>query len=267
MIDPTARFSRKVENYVQYRPGYPPAVLELLKTDCGLAAHSVIADVGSGTGLLAALFLKNGNRVFGVEPNREMREAGERRLAHCSNFTSVAATAEATTLPGHSVDFVTAGQAFHWFDAKQAKAEFRRILKPGGWVALVWNTRRQERSAFLGDYEALLMQYGTDYETVAAKETGEDVISAFFYPDDFQRKTFENVQVFDFEGLKGRLLSASYAPEPGHSSYEPMIQELRAVFSAHNVNGKVTFEYEPEVYYGHLSPAGSSALDDGTPGL
>src|SRR5438876_6048912 len=139
MPDPTQRFSNRVENYVRYRPGYPKEVLTLLKAECGLKADSIIADIGSGTGILAELFLASGNRVFGVEPNREMREAGERLLQAYPRFTSIAGTAEATTLPNQSVDFITAGQAFHWFDRAQCLREFERILRPGGWVVLVWN--------------------------------------------------------------------------------------------------------------------------------
>src|SRR5262245_9983579 len=112
-------------------------MLEVLKNECGLTPDSVIADVGSGTGLLAKLFLENGNRVYCIEPNREMRQAGEGILEDYPKFLSVAGTAEATALSDASVDFVTAGQAAHWFDATKARHEFRRILRPGGWLALV----------------------------------------------------------------------------------------------------------------------------------
>src|SRR5689334_15561560 len=134
MVDPTLRFSNRVDNYSKYRPTYPSAVLDLLAAECGLTSNALIADIGSGTGLLAELFLTNGNRVVGVEPNREMRAAGERLLANAPGFTSVDGTAEATTLAAGSVDFVTAGQAFHWFDRALARVEFARILKPEGWV-------------------------------------------------------------------------------------------------------------------------------------
>src|SRR5437867_8468442 len=162
----TERFSNRVENYVRFRPRYPREVLELLKADCGLKPEAVVADAGSGTGFLAELFLANGNRVFGIEPNKEMREAGERWLQRYSRFSSIAATAEATTLPSQSVDFITAGQAFHWFDRERCREEFARILRPGGWVVLVWNDRRTESTAVLKDYEQLLLSYGTDYEQV-----------------------------------------------------------------------------------------------------
>ena len=137
MVDPTQCFSNRVENYARFRPYYPQAVPELLKAECGLTSASVIADVGSGTGVLSEMFLERGNRVFGVEPNEEMRKAGERLLERYPNFTSVAGTAEDTKLVTPSVDFVVAGQTFHWFDAARSRGEFARILRAGGWVALV----------------------------------------------------------------------------------------------------------------------------------
>ena len=130
----TSRFSDRVENYVLYRPGYPPEALQALRDECGLTPNHVIADIASGTGIWTRMLLQNGNKVFGVEPNPEMRKAGERLLAAFPNFTSVAGTAEATTLADQSVDFVTAAQAAHWFDRKRSRREFVRILKPGGWL-------------------------------------------------------------------------------------------------------------------------------------
>ena len=253
--DPTQRFSDRVGNYVKYRPGYPAAVIDTLRTDCQLTGASVVADVGSGTGILTELFLKNGARVFGVEPNREMREAGERLLRGYPRFTSIAATAEATTLPAHSVDFVAAGQAFHWFDRRQARQEFRRILKPQGWVVLVWNKRRTEATPFLEAYEKLLLTYAIDYQTVTHRLITDEVIAAFFRPGVFKLKVFESSRLQDFEGCKGGLLSASYTPQAGHPNYEPMLAELRSIFEAHQVNGMVPFEYDTKMYYGQLPAA------------
>ena len=149
MSDSTRRFSSRVDNYVKYRPSYPPEVVELLAAECGLTPGALVADIGAGTGLLAELFLQNGYRVLGVEPNREMRQAGERLLGDYPHFTSIDGTAEVTTLADKSVDIITAGQAFHWFDREKARAEFARILRPGGWVALVWNERRVDATPFL----------------------------------------------------------------------------------------------------------------------
>jgi SAM-dependent methyltransferase len=251
-MDPVKRFSNRADNYARYRPGYPASVIDILKSNCGLKETSIIADVGSGTGILSELFLKNGNRVFGIEPNAAMRLAAERLLGVYENFVSVEATAEATTLKLAGVDFITAAQAFHWFDREQAWKVFARILKPGGWVVLIWNERRLASSPFLREYENLLLRYGTDYQDVRHEKVAAE-IAGFFAPETFELKNFDNAQHFDFEGLKGRVLSASYTPEPGHANFEPMLAQLEAIFNSHKHNGIVTFEYETKVYYGHLN--------------
>ncbi len=252
MLDPTKRFSNRVEDYIKYRPSYPPDVIGLLEVECGLTPASVIADVGSGTGILSELFLKHGNRVFGVEPNREMRAAGDKLLAKYSNFSSIDGAAEATTMVNTSVDFITAGQAFHWFDRQRSRAEFERILKPGGLVVLIWNGFRVETSPLNNAYQQLVLEYGTDYQEVRREIIGCDVES-FYAPGVCQVARFEFQQRFDFEGLKGRLLSSSYAPEPDHPHYQPMLLELQELFYNNQKDGKVVFHYETELYYGQLS--------------
>lgn len=249
--DSTQRFSSRVENYVRYRPGYPPEVLQLLKTECGLKPSSVIADIASGTGILTRLLLENGNRVFGVEPNHEMRKAGEEFLARYPAFTSVAGSAEATTLDEHSVDIITAAQAAHWFDREKARREFVRVLIPGAWTVLLWNERDTDSTPFLRDYEQLLLTYGTDYKDVRHEHT-TDAIDTFFAPSPFQSRVFRHSQEFDAEGLEGRLLSSSYVPEAEDASYESMLRELRRIFERHRRSGLISFQYSTRVYYGQL---------------
>jgi SAM-dependent methyltransferase len=248
----TQRFSNRVQDYIQYRPGYPTQVLTPLQDECHLTSASWVVDVGSGTGILSELFLQNGNRVFGVEPNREMRQAGERLLQGYANFHSVNGAAEATTLPAASADFVTAGQAFHWFDRAKAKAEFIRILKPNGWVVLVWNERLTHTSPFLLAYEQLLLTYATDYQQVNHKQIDQLVLLDFFAPQPFWVRGFANRQDFDFAGLKGRLLSSSYAPVAGHPQHLPMLAELQKIFTTYQVGGTVGFDYQTLVYWGQL---------------
>src|ERR1022692_3475820 len=247
----TSRFSDRVENYVLYRPGYPPEALQALHIECGLAPGHVVADIASGTGIWTRMLLENGNAVFGIEPNAEMREAGERLLAAFPKFTSVAGTAEGTTLLAKSVDLVTAAQAAHWFDRERSRREFVRILKPGGWLVLLWNERSTETTAFLRDYEQLLLTYGTDYKEVRHERTTA-IIHEFFAPSRCEERVFELGQQFDYEGVAGRLNSSSYAPAPGNSSYEPMMQELQRIFRTHARIGIVEFENKTRVYYGHL---------------
>ncbi|MBA4115367.1 MAG: methyltransferase domain-containing protein [Rubrobacter sp.] len=249
MTDPKERFSGRVENYVRYRPGYPRAVLDLLQSECGLTSGSVVADVASGTGLLAELFLENGNQVYGVEPNTEMRETGERRLDRYDRFTSVAGSAEDTALEAGSVDFVVVGQAFHWFDLDAARAEFVRVLQAGGWVALLWNDMREGATPFMGAYERLIQRYKTE-EYKAFDLQGE--VRDFFGPGAFDARSFEHWQAFDLDGLQGRLLSSSYVPDAEHPGYDAMMQELYEIFSTHEEGGRVAIEYETLTYYGRL---------------
>jgi SAM-dependent methyltransferase len=250
--DATQRFSSRVDNYVRYRPGYPAEALELLKTECGLTPDWVIADIASGTGIFTRMLAENGNRVFGVEPNDEMRRAGERFLQKHSRFTSIAGTAEATTLPNHSVDVVTAAQAAHWFEREKARREFIRILKPNGWLVLLWNERRTDSTAFLREYEQLLITYGTDYQEVRHERTTAE-IADFFAPSTFRSCALEMRQEVDYAGLEGRLLSSSYTPTPDRANYEPMLRELRRTFDAHQLHDRVSLEYNTLVYFGQLT--------------
>ncbi len=248
---PTARFSDRVENYVRYRPGYPPEVLDLLRAECGLQPSHIIADIASGTGVLTRLLLDNGNSVFAVEPNTEMREMGMHELESYDRLVSVAGTAEETTLRSASVDFVTAAQAAHWFDLPRARAEFVRILRREGWCVLIWNERCTASTPFLRGYEQLLLTYGTDYKEVRHERTTA-MIHEFFTPALCRERVFGLRQQLDYEGAAGRLLSSSYAPLEGHPSHAPMMEELRRIFRSHAKDGRVEFGYNTRVFYGHL---------------
>jgi SAM-dependent methyltransferase len=247
----TSRFSDRVENYVRYRPGYPPAVMHALRAECGLEPSHMVADIASGTGIWTRMLLENGNSVFGVEPNAGMRDAGERLLAGFPRFTSIAGTAEGTTLANQSVDFVTAAQAAHWFDRERARHEFVRILKPRGWLVLLWNERLVDSTKFLRDYEQLLLTYGTDYQDVRHERT-TDAVHEFYGHAPFQERVFPMRQEFDYSGVEGRLLSSSYAPGPEHPQHAPMLRELRRIFDACAVGGRVAFEYKTRMYFGRL---------------
>lgn len=251
MSDTVERFTTRVENYVRYRPSYPPEVLDLFREEMNLQKTSVIADIGSGTGISAKLFLENGNPVYGVEPNAAMRRAAESFLRDFPNFRSVDGTSEATNLPDQSVDFVTAAQAFHWFDKARARAEFRRILRENGFVALIWNERQLDTNDFLRGYEGLLKSFGNDYEKVRHDNLDENIFREFFQTE-FRQKTFFNVQTLDFEGLKGRILSSSYMPTEEDKRFEPMIVELQGLFAKHAENGKIQVLYDTKVYYAKI---------------
>ena len=166
--DPTLGFSNRVADYTRARPSYPSELIELLRDEVGLGPGRTVADIGSGTGILTSLLLDSGSRVIGVEPNDAMREAAETLLGPHPVFQSVAGTAEDTGLPADSVDIVTAAQAFHWFEVEKTSREFRRILRRGGWVALIWNRRRVEGSAFLQAFERFLEEWGRGYTDIRA---------------------------------------------------------------------------------------------------
>jgi SAM-dependent methyltransferase len=250
-MDSTKRFSDRVSDYVKYRPGYPGKIVEDLEKEGILRGPSVVADVGSGTGIFSRLFVERGYRVFGVEPNAEMRKAGEEYLRRFSIFLSSEGTAEKTGLANGMVDLVTAAQAFHWFDVPRAKAEFRRILRSEGWVALVWNERKVEVSPFLVEYERLLKEISPDYSKVDHRKVTEGQMREFL-GSDMKIFQYDNEQVFDLEGVKGRVMSSSYAPKEG-AAYEALMGGVERAFEKFNAGGKVSFLYETKVYVGQLS--------------
>lgn len=245
------RFSDRVENYIKYRPHYPQEVLRFFKSDLNLQSESVVADIGAGTGISARLFLENGNPVIGVEPNAAMRRAAEEFLKGFPQFKSVNGTAENTNLPDESVDFVVAAQAFHWFKSEETRAEFKRILKDKGFVVLMWNERQLDSTEFLREYEKLLLEYGTDYKEVRHEKVTAEMIGEFFQAK-FKRQTFENSQVLDFEGLKGRMLSSSYIPAPENPRFGEMIKTLERLFAKHRKNDTIHILYDTNVFYGQI---------------
>jgi SAM-dependent methyltransferase len=256
--DAKQRFSNRVADYVRYRPGYPSALLDLLRAECGFGPNHVVSDVGSGTGFLSELFLKNGNRVIGIEPNPEMRAGGDEYLSSYTNFSSVNGSAESTTLSIASVDFITAGQAFHWFEPQAARREFLRILKPGGWVVIVWNDRRMDEAQLTREYEDLLERFGIDYKRVKDAYPERAQIQSFI-AGPFIERDLPNHQTLDWDGFQGRLRSSSFAPTEGHPNFAPMIAELRRIFDAHQRDGRARMEYFTRVFFGQLPTAGTEA--------
>ncbi|SFW34811.1 class I SAM-dependent methyltransferase [Luteibacter sp. UNCMF366Tsu5.1] len=245
----TERFSDRVEDYVRYRPDYPRALVDWLY---GLGVHAdwSVADIGAGTGISSKLFLDAGHRVTGVEPNTAMREAAERWLAADARFHAVNGSAEGTGLPEGSVDLVIAGQAFHWFDTEKVRAEFARVLSPRGLVAVFWNTRRLVGTPFLEGYERLLHEYGVDYVGVAERYADDDSMARWFGRGYRGMASFPHGQKLDEEALRGRLMSSSYAPKPGHPNHEPMLRALHALFEATQDGGTIDFDYDTRVFAG-----------------
>ena len=248
----TDRFSDRVADYVRYRPDYPPALIDWLHLDQHLAGDCVIADVGAGTGISSKLFLDAGHRVIAVEPNASMRAAAERWLGADERFRAVDGRADATGLPDASVGLVSVAQAFHWFDPEAARREFRRILQAGGLAAIYWNSRRLAGTPFLEGYEALLQRYGTDYTRVAERYADDATMRAWFGGGFRGAARFAHGQRLDFDGLRGRLLSSSYAPKPGHPQHAPMLQALRELFDRCAADGTISFDYDTRIFAGEV---------------
>jgi SAM-dependent methyltransferase len=248
---PTDRFSDRVADYVRYRPDYPEALRQALWSEAQLDRDAVVADIGSGTGISSRLLLELGVTVFAVEPNQAMRSAAERELGRNARFRSVSGTAEATTLADASVDLVTAGQAFHWFNREGAGREFRRILRPGSPVAIFWNRRSLDGTPFLVGYEALLLRYGTDYQSVRHDRIDAAAFDTMF-PGGWTLHRFPNAQELDREGLFGRVFSSSYTPSPDHPQRPAMEAALGELFEREAQSGRVRLEYETELYVGRF---------------
>lgn len=252
-LNPTTRFTDRVDNYVRYRPTYPPQLISELATRAQLSpASSTIADIGSGTGILTGLLLPLAARVYAVEPNAAMRAAAERKLGDNPRFASIAAAAESTTLPRHSIDLVTAGQSFHWFNHAGARREFTRILKPDGFAALIWNERQTAGTPFHENYEATLRRLAPDYARTRHTLADEATIAAFFAPNAYQLVEFPTTQSFDLDALIGRSLSSSYAPDQNHPNHTQFIAALRNIFEQSAQNGRVEMHYQSRMYFGRL---------------
>ncbi|WP_315122084.1 class I SAM-dependent methyltransferase [uncultured Clostridium sp.] len=240
-----SRFSSRAKNYNKYRPSYPSEVISFLTEAIGLNKCSFIADIGSGTGISTRIFLDNGNTVYSVEPNEDMRQIAERLLNGYSNFYSVAGSSESTNLQSESIDVIVAAQSFHWFDLIPTKNEFLRILKPNGFIVLLYNIRRNNSVGFMGEYLSLIKKYGEKY----INESDDDFTSDFFADKTVYEKVLHNPQIVDFEGLKGNLVSYSYMPNEDDPNFITMISELRNLFNKYNKDGKVILEYDTCISY------------------
>jgi SAM-dependent methyltransferase len=245
-LQPTRRFTNRVENYIKYRPSYPPEIVDFLEENLGLQKDHRIADIGSGTGLFAEILLQKGYKVIGIEPNEEMRKAAALRLAAFPGFRVRDHRAERTGLRSESVDMLTVAQAFHWMEPARTKKEFARILKKDGHIILAWNLR-QKNTPFLQAYEEIHERFGTDY--TASKMVNDESIRSFYLPHSTGVKTFQNAQRMDFEALKGQLLSSSYIPLPGQPEYDKMIALLAEIFVRYNDLGFVNMEFETKLYW------------------
>lgn len=259
-LNPAERFTTRVADYVRYRPDYPAALVDWLHRQVQVPAQAQVADIGAGTGISSKLFLDGGHPVSAVEPNAAMRAAAVQWLGGDARFAAVAGSAEATTLADASVDLIVAAQAFHWFDQQAIKDEWRRILRPHGLVVVFWNSRRLSGTPILEGYEQLLLDYGLDYSSVSERYNDDASMAAWFEGGLRGMARFDHSQLLDFDALRGRLLSSSYAPQAGHRRHAPMLEALRALFDASAADGRVRFDYDTRVFAGTLgdrNPSGT----------
>lgn len=248
-VDPAGRFSSRAPYYAAGRAGYPDSVMEYLGRDPGLAPHAVVVDVGSGTGLSAELFLRHGHTVYAVEPNPEMRRVAEEQLRGRPGFHSVEGRAEAAPLPDEVADLVVCASAFHWFRPREARREFRRLLRPGGAVAILRNGRNGKRSPFMRAYAQLFRRHAARVRDHANREGS---VRDFFAGKPYSTAMLAYEEQLDFEVLRSRLLSYSTVPLPGDPGHEPMLAELRRLFDAAAQDGRVIFLGEVTLHVGRL---------------
>lgn len=242
-LNPKGRFSNRVENYAKYRPNYPNDIINFLNTNAGFTKECIVADIGSGTGISSKLFLDNGNKVYGIEPNKDMRRAGEKYLCNYTKFYSIDASSEYTKLNSESVDLIVCGQSFHWFEPESTKNEFLRILKSDG-VVVVMNNRRKLGSQFMNEYVELIRKYSG---SEISRPLNSD-LSEYFDSETIYKEVFNNPQIFNLERLRGDLLSYSYIPSEEKAIFNTMISEFELLFKKHNKEGRVIFDYETVLY-------------------
>lgn len=249
--DPRGRFTNRVDDYIRYRPGYPRELLTWLRETIGLSPSWSVADIGSGTGLLSIQFLEAGCMVYGVEPNAAMRAAAERMFAGHPRFVSVEGSSEATTLPDGSVELVSAGQAFHWFEPTATRREWHRILKPEGFAVVVFNSRLIQASPFMRAYDQYLIDHAIDYARVDHRRGLAEKLRAVL--GEVREHRFPFTLRHRYDDVRGLSMSSSYVPAPGHPQHDAFFAGLRALFDAHAVDGAVEFAYETEAYAGRLT--------------
>lgn len=252
MIKSTKRFSDRVENYVKYRPDYPPFLINVLENELNFRKDFILADIGSGSGILSKLFLDHGNQVFCVEPNDEMRKAAEIILSEYGNYKSINGTAEKTNLEADSIDLIVAGQSYHWFNNSKTKKEFKRILKPNSSVVLIWNSRKKDNNQFSKEYEELINKFSKDYKHVAHYNISDRDLKLFFNEKGCKTIILENHQILDYNGLKGRLFSSSYMPNQNEKIANTIMKELEGIFNRHQKDEKVSIDYDTEIFVGKI---------------
>lgn len=250
-MDNTKKFSGRAQDYTRGRPGYPKALFDRLYTDYGFSDNSCIADIGSGTGRFSKYLLDKGCTVYCVEPNEDMRRVAENELGDYNNFISVNGTSDITTLQNKSVDFITAAQAFHWFDAKKFKKECQRILRHDGKIVLIWNTRDMCSLFNIKSYD-IYKKYCPAFKGYHGGMKDDDERILKFFNNNCDKIIVENPLVFTKEKFIKRSLSASYSLKKGDENFNDYIRALENLFDEYSENGIVIMENNTTAYIGGI---------------
>ncbi len=245
-------FHGKASVYSRFRPNYPQTMIHDLIRHNKLEESSLVADIGAGTGILTGQLLQAGLRVAAIEPNDDMRRIAEAAFSANPHFTAIAASAEQTSLGSGSVDFITVAQAFHWFNPEYFRNEARRILKPGGNVALIWNSRLPD-AALIRESETICRQFCPDFRGFSGG-TGSDpaVFHSFFKNGQYRLHVYDHPLAYNREQFIGRHLSASYAPRAADGNYRPFVKALTQLFDKYEQNGRVIFPNVTRCYCGKV---------------
>ncbi|MHB1909392.1 MAG: class I SAM-dependent methyltransferase [Nitrososphaerales archaeon] len=253
MQDFSERFTGRAEAYSKYRPTYPREIINILVREIGFDSTKIVADIGSGTGILSRLFLENGNVVLGIEPNNDMRSFAESNLASFPKFSSINGTAEDTSLDDQSVDLLCVGQALHWFDPKKSRVEFKRILKKDGYFLVAYNDRSKGQEGFGGSFDSLVVEARAKNSVLTGDHYRvDDGILDEFFERGCKKFLFSNEQKLDYEGVLGRAYSSSYWPRPDQSEYATFQRRLGEIFAKFQKEGSVTIFYDTTVLFGSI---------------
>lgn len=245
------KFDGRAEDYTAGRPDYAVALIDCMYREYGVSDASVIADIGSGTGKFARHLLDRGSEVYCVEPNDDMRRTAERELRSYEKFHSVTGTAEHTTLADGAADFVTAAQAFHWFDGKRFKGECLRILKDGGTVFLIWNAR--DGSDLLNqELFRLYTAYCPGFRGFSGGTQQDDPKIKSFFDGRYVSMSFDHPLMFNRDRFVARCLSSSYSLREGDKGYEGYVDALNELFDRHERHGLVSVANQSVAYAGTI---------------
>ena len=250
-MDNTQKFSGLADNYTAGRPAYADALIDCLYAQYGFTEHSVIADIGAGTGKFAKQLLDRGSAVYCVEPNDDMRNTAVAELGPYPGFRAVNGTAEATALGDASVDYITAAQAFHWFDGVPFKRECQRILRPGGRVFLIWNSRDLTSPVNQASFE-IFSQYCPNFKGFGGGTQRHDVRIRQFFDDRYEFIEFDNPLVYDRDKFISRCLSGSYSLKAGDPRFDEYMAALQTLFETYAQHGAITMANQTVAYVGRL---------------